>query len=160
MEIKEITPKAKPTITLIVQGPPVAWHRAGRNRFTGMTFMVKADKVWQSHVRTQAILHRPRIMPIGAVVLDITFWMPRPKKHKPGSAYYHTKKPDLDNLVKNIKDAMSKSMYKDDSQVVQENLKKIYVPHGANPGVIITLIYLEDDIPTIAKIDLPNILPI
>lgn len=141
MEFK-ITQK---TITLVVGGKPVPWHRPGRNKFQGTTFLHNEDRVWQNHVRTQAIIHRPRIVPVGAVILDITFWMPRPKKHKPGVEYHFTKRPDLDNLTKNIKDALTDSMYKDDSQVISLKTTKIFVPEYGKPGAIITLTYLEDD---------------
>lgn len=146
--IERIAMDKNKTISFFVQGSPVAWHRSGQNRHTGVTFKVKADVIWQRHIRTQAILHRPNIMPTGPVFLNVIFFMPRPKYHKPGVNYVHTKRPDLDNLIKNVKDALTKSMYKDDSQVVEEHLRKIFAKEGSMPGVLIDVTYLSTDTDT------------
>ncbi|MHC0552092.1 RusA family crossover junction endodeoxyribonuclease [Salinicoccus sp. CNSTN-B1] len=50
------------------------------------------------------------------------------KKLKPiedGSLVYQ-KKPDLDNLAKSILNALNETIYKDDSQIVELNVKKRY----------------------------------
>lgn len=54
---------------------------------------------------------------------------------------HHTKKPDLDNLAKNIKDALTGSLYKDDSQVFEAHLEKRYCGQE-EPHVNITLEYV------------------
>ncbi len=38
----------------------------------------------------------------------------------------YQKKPDLDNLAKGILDALNQTVYKDDSQIVELNVKKQY----------------------------------
>jgi len=57
----------------------------------------------------------------GAILLRVVFWMPRPQakcwKTKPMPAYPHIKKPDLDNLIKSVKDALTGVVYQDDAQV-------------------------------------------
>lgn len=133
------------SIEFFVEGVPVPWHRTGQNRYAQTTFKVKADVVWQKHVHNQSILNRPMVLPLGPVILDLTFMMPRPKKHKKGVHYYFTKRPDLDNLTKSIKDAINLSMYKDDSQVVEERLRKVFVPDGQKPGVLVTVSYILED---------------
>lgn len=130
-------------IKFTIDGNPVAWHRSGYNRHTGMIFKNKADVVWQNYVRTIAILHRPKLLPEGPVMLTVLFKMPRPAYHKPGILYFHTKKPDLDNLVKSIKDAMTKSMYKDDAQIIIENVSKRF---DDRPGVDIELNYVKPEV--------------
>jgi len=40
--------------------------------------------------------------------------------------WQHTKKPDLDNLIKLIKDACNKIIWKDDAQVVSIFAEKVY----------------------------------
>jgi len=71
----------------------------------------------------------------GALTVTIIFRMPRPKS-LPKKVVHHIKKPDVDNLVKGVKDAMNKLCYNDDSQIVELRAKKIY---STIPGVDITL---------------------
>ncbi len=127
-------------IEFSLEGEPVAWHRSGYNAYEGRIFKNKKDVVWQNYVRTYAILNRPKNLPTCPVILTVMFRMPRPKYHKSGIHYPHTKKPDLDNLVKSVKDAMTKSMYQDDSQIIIETVSKIY--HD-KPGVDIKLEYIH-----------------
>ena len=68
------------------------------------------------------------------VNLILTFVMPRPKNHyrsngkvKPQFAgLTHIIRPDLDNMVKLVKDALNGIAWKDDSQIVSLNAVKIY----------------------------------
>lgn len=53
-----------------------------------------------------------------------------------GGTIRPTKKPDVDNLVKSILDALSGVAYKDDSQVVELTIGKIY---SENPLTIVTI---------------------
>jgi Holliday junction resolvase RusA-like endonuclease len=48
----------------------------------------------------------------------------------------HTKKPDLDKLLRALKDALKGVIYRDDSQVVRVVTSKDYSPA---PGVIVTV---------------------
>lgn len=69
-----------------------------------------------------------------ALYLRVEFIMPvpksSPKKFKKrvetGEIIWHTKKPDLDNLIKFIKDNLSKVLWRDDSQVVEIEACKHY----------------------------------
>ena len=48
----------------------------------------------------------------------------------------HQKKPDLDNLVKNVTDSLNGLAYADDSQIAEMRARKIY---GENPGVLVSI---------------------
>ena len=60
-----------------------------------------------------------------AIRLEIVFILPRPKAHFDSRGEIkdryklleHTKRPDLDNLIKSIKDACNKIIWNDDSQI-------------------------------------------
>lgn len=52
-----------------------------------------------------------------------------------------TKKPDIDNVVKAILDALNGQAWLDDKQVISVNAKKIYAEH---PGLIVTICTGED----------------
>jgi Holliday junction resolvase RusA-like endonuclease len=66
------------------------------------------------------------------------FFMPIPasasKKQRAlmeGCAVPHTKKPDLDNLIKFVKDCANGILWDDDSQVTAITAAKAYYPHPA-----------------------------
>jgi Holliday junction resolvase RusA-like endonuclease len=83
----------------------------------------------------------------GPRSLVLTFFMPRPKSHygtgknaarvKPEAPEQHTKKPDLDKLVRCVKDALTGVAWADDSQVSNLAACKIY--RGDSPGVLVTI---------------------
>lgn len=83
----------------------------------------------------------------SAYRVDMYFLMPRPNNHftsnnplrplKASAPEYHTKKPDLDKLVRCVHDALCKAeLYKDDCQVVAGEVFKTYATEEG-PGVII-----------------------
>lgn len=66
------------------------------------------------------------------LTLSVCFFITKPKSTK---RRYPTVKPDLDNLVKAVKDALKGIAWHDDSQVVDSSESKRYA-HSA-PGVMI-----------------------
>lgn len=65
----------------------------------------------------------------GAIEMEIVFQFKIPKswsKTKKSSAYWHTQKPDADNLAKSIKDALNGLVYHDDSQICVLEVVKIW----------------------------------
>lgn len=84
----------------------------------------------------------------GAIRAEIEVFMPIPKSD---SKLVKTKKreghirpiikPDLDNAAKSILDALNGIAYKDDSQVVEVEVKKFY---SDEPSVYVKLIELEE----------------
>lgn len=69
-----------------------------------------------------------------AVVVRLTFVMRRPKGHfrsngelKPAAPYYHTGKPDVDNLAKAVLDALTTlGMWRDDAIVYEMHVLRCY----------------------------------
>ena len=115
----------------VAQGRPSAFRRGNH---IGMYDPGKS-KDWKSEVRWQAIEQKARNME-GALVLELIFLLKRPKS-LPRKVLHHIKKPDLDNLVKAIKDALKGICYRDDSQIVRINAEKIYATDKT--GVVISL---------------------
>ena len=69
------------------------------------------------------------------VRLDIVFGMPIPqswsKKQQDAAAsllILPSKKPDIDNLIKAVMDALNGVAYDDDNQVIELSAKKVYAP--------------------------------
>ncbi len=86
---------------------------------------------------------RPLFKQYEPLKLRVIFFMPIPKntsKKKRESLVWHTKKPDADNLLKAIKDAMNEIVYHDDGQVCEINVEKLY---SENPRTEITIYKLS-----------------
>ena len=80
------------------------------------------------------------------VMLRVIFFMPIPKstskirrKQMIEKSEYHTKKPDLDNLVKLVQDALNGVAWKDDSHIVFTQAIKCY---GETPKTDIEIDYV------------------
>jgi len=77
------------------------------------------------------------------IYMKIDFFFAIPKswsKKKKETAKWHTSRPDTDNLVKSIKDALNGVVYKDDSQVSVLFARKQY---AAFDGVKIEIVKME-----------------
>lgn len=75
----------------------------------------------------------------GAVLLAVSFTLPRPKAHYGANGQVKdrflelrpTSTPDVDKLARAVLDALTGVLYRDDSQVVQLMASKVY---GRDPG--------------------------
>lgn len=121
------------TIEFTVYGIPVpkgstrafAMMRNGKP-FAVTTHANPKTKSWQEAVTVMAQGHAPKGGPWkGPVHLTAIFTMPRPKT-LPKKIAFHTKKPDLDKLLRLIKDSLKGVMYVDDAQVVEVVASKGY----------------------------------
>jgi len=74
-----------------------------------------------------------------ALRLTLTFVLPRPRamvwKTKPMTRAPHAKRPDVDNLAKAVKDALSKLVWHDDSQIAQLEATKVIAAGDEQPHV-------------------------
>lgn len=72
----------------------------------------------------------------GPIEIEVAFVLERPKnlcwKTKPMPREWHTKKPDADNLVKSLADALTGILWRDDAQICVKRLAK-YVAAGDEP---------------------------
>lgn len=81
----------------------------------------------------------------GPVHLRVNFYLPRPKS-LPKKVTVHLKKPDLDKLVRSVKDALSRVVWRDDSQVIELMATKSYAVDDV-PRVRITVVPIADRLP-------------
>jgi crossover junction endodeoxyribonuclease RusA len=97
-------------------------------------------KEWQTHVASVAqriIEDDATFSPLdGPVSLALAFHLSRPVS-LPKKVIDHTKKPDLDKLVRAVKDALKGVMYRDDAQVVDLHASKVYATGPV--GVFVTV---------------------
>lgn len=84
----------------------------------------------------------------GPVELRVMFMLPRPKrmvwKRREMPRACHTARPDLDNLVKAVKDALNGIAWRDDSQVMSLSAGKCYASGHEHPGVEIEIALLPN----------------
>jgi len=114
-----------PSIILHLDLDPLAWPRPrfkqGKGFNTPQYTQFKKD-VWHL-ARSQ--YHGKKLT--GPLKMDVIFYLRRPKSVK---LKYPDKRPDLDNYVKAIGDALEGICYLDDAQVVTSCASKMYAPTG------------------------------
>jgi Holliday junction resolvase RusA-like endonuclease len=79
----------------------------------------------------------------GPIEIHVEAWFPRPKsrvwKTKPMPAEWHTKKPDADNVLKAVLDALNGIAWADDCQIVNINMWKYMCSGVCGPRVVIVI---------------------
>ena len=123
------------TIYFTIPGAPVA---KGRPRFRAIkkfisTYTPKKTLMAEKEIRKCFEEQHPTLnLPLnGPISLTVKFLMPIPislskKKKEALKLTPHTKKPDVDNLVKTVCDALNDYVWKDDSQIYMVTAIKAY----------------------------------
>ena len=102
----------------IVEGEPVPKGRpkfATRGKFVH-TYTPPKTRIATQEFQKQAKPYAPKEPLQGPLKIMINFFKKKPTSYKADALW--TKKPDIDNLVKLVLDAMNKIFFKDDSQIV------------------------------------------
>jgi Holliday junction resolvase RusA-like endonuclease len=126
-----IGPLRAPTLTVEVDGLPVPQGSMVALPGGRHSNVVPSNRVvlgpWREKV-SAAVSARMRM--VGAVMLDcpvvvdLEFWLPRPKG-EPRRPYPHVR-PDIDKLVRAVLDSLSGTAIVDDSRVVRLTAEKRY----------------------------------
>ena len=125
-------PKAQPRVKAYVRG-----GHAG-------VYTPDGAEAWKQEVRRQAVANAPESVLAGVVRVELDFFLPRPKAHldrhgvqKPKSPVWHCKKPDLDNLIKAVTDAITDTqrIWLDDSQICEITATKTYAINAVGCSV-------------------------
>lgn len=107
-----------------------------------ITDACKTSKDWKATVAA-TVMATWRGPPLVAepVQLDVTFYMPRPKSHyrtgrhagelRPNAPLFHITRPDSTKLLRCIEDALTGILWRDDSQIAIQTVRKMY---GERPG--------------------------
>ena len=112
------------------QGRPKFFRRGN---FVG-AYDPKQSRDYKQTLAAQLAAQSPEFIEQGkAVSIYVEFIFARPKS-LPKRVEDHVKKPDLDNLIKALKDAAKGILWHDDSQVVQLSARKVY---GITPMTVI-----------------------
>lgn len=133
-------------ISFKVPGIPIAKGRPRFRRFGKFvsTYTPAKTAAAEKELVENIINYKPETPIAGPIHLDITFFMPIPKSTSKRNAELmrqeqetpHIKRPDLDNLVKLVKDALNGIFWIDDSQIFSMNVSKIY---SDSPATEITI---------------------
>jgi len=125
-------------ISFTVYGEAVPKARARTVRLPNgiiKSYTPKKTASWEEAIRAAALEHRPEKLLDGPLALEATFYRLKPKS-KPKKYLYPDTKPDLDNLIKSVKDALEGIIYTNDSRIVDEVVRKRY---GDPPRVEVTI---------------------
>lgn len=115
--------------------PPTATaQQKGRSR-SGVWYKPKHLREAEELYMNWLAIQKPAQPMEGPIVLRVDFLFPATKPHKPGDP--KTTRPDTDNMVKLLKDCLTRSGYwLDDAQVADETVIKIY---DKDPGIRIMI---------------------
>lgn len=131
------------TLAFFVAGrPATAGSKRGFvNPKTGRVIITDDNRKgvdWRNNVRAvcKEVFHGdPLTTPLR---LELTFFFDRPKGHygvkglRPSAPSHPAVRPDVLKLARAVEDALTGILYKDDSLIVEEVLRKVY---GSRPGV-------------------------
>ena len=134
-------------VLFTIPGSPVAKGRPRVGKFGAYT--PKKTVEYENLVRMAYVQCAPDKPPIdGYIRAEILLYFPIPKsttkKAKAGmeaGTIRPAKKPDCDNCIKSITDALNGIAYKDDSQIVEITCQKYY---SSQPRAVVLLSELEE----------------
>jgi Holliday junction resolvase RusA-like endonuclease len=134
-------------ISLTLNVEPVAWGRVKRGAY-GQAYVPAKTRKYEATI-AKLIRAEYRGQPLeGALSLSLHFFMQAPKKRvRP----YPSVRPDLDNLVKAVKDAANGLLWKDDGQISSLEAMKLYAPKDEKPCVVIAVSQLPYGLEMLAR---------
>ena len=86
----------------------------------------RANTSWGETFLLHAMQVRPHEPMRGPMVLELWFYLKRPKKPQPGAEEYPITGGDWDNLSKGLSDQLNRKMWHDDGQVVDAHVYRRY----------------------------------
>ncbi|MEC1627549.1 RusA family crossover junction endodeoxyribonuclease [Bacillus mojavensis] len=122
-------------ISFTIYGEPVAQGRPRATTLNGMTRLYdpKKSRDFKQYVKLAASDYRPVKLLEGPLELSVKVYKSTLKsfsKKKTAEAEQGllrpSKKPDVDNYIKGIKDGLNKVIWHDDSQIVDLHVSKFY----------------------------------
>jgi len=153
-------------IYIEVDGPPIAWKRAGhrsvRSGDKNLAIIYDRQKREKEMVKWQMKSQFKDPILTTPLLVDMVFRMAIPKSTSAklrtqmlNGMVYHFKKPDCDNMAKFYLDCMNELIYKDDAQICDLHVKKIY---SMAPSVLIrirpyTMNISKEEIDSIEELD-------
>ena len=123
------------TITFFVHGLPQSQGSVKAFVVNGKPILTSTNKNVDGWRKLIAMSAQPYARTMeGGVMVTATFYLPRPKS-LPKKVSHHTKRPDVDKLLRALLDSFTGIFYKDDSQVCHVNVRKAYADAETSTGV-------------------------
>jgi Holliday junction resolvase RusA-like endonuclease len=124
---------------LTILGEPIAKGRPRLTTFGGhaRAYTPKATRDAETNIRAQIVNQLPKdyIPAAGAIFVNILIHRRKPTS-TPKKVRHAIKKPDLDNYLKTVLDAMNTIVFKDDSQIITIHASKVF---GDKPRIEIDI---------------------
>lgn len=123
----------------------------GRPRFSGkVAYKSGEDKAYEQGIRMAYFAAYPGYHPIGdPVAVDVTAIYPIPDSASKArkslmleGAVLPISRPDVDNILKSVLDALNGAAYTDDKNAVECRIRKVY---GNTPGLLVTIAIVDTD---------------
>ncbi len=128
-------------VTIRLESIPVAWARPGEGPFGRYDTQKRIKKLLGAIVLSQLKKHTALT---GCVECTASFILPLPKSQKTKEGQFHSKKPDLDNLLKFYLDLCKDCrVYKDDCQICSIMALKRYVTTSEDDSVGVRISFQE-----------------
>lgn len=134
----------------VPKGSAKAFYIKKINRTVVTQTNAAKQKPWASLIAVKAEEAHVILSVSGAVRLNMTFLLPRPRSHyrsganaallKDSAPKFPVSKPDVDKLVRCVADALTEVAYRDDSQVTAIYAEKVYAVASEGAGVQIDVI--------------------
>ena len=113
---------------MIIDKEPIACPRPRVTR-SGRVYYPVNYRDWVKDMKSRL---QDIYIPEGALIVELTFVIKRPKRLKTGQREYHDKRPDVDNLVKSVLDVLP---IDDDARVVKIIAEKFYASSDEEPSI-------------------------
>ena len=113
---------------MIIHIKPIACPRPRVTR-QGRVYYPMNYKVWIKDMRERL---KDMSIPDGALHVDLTFIVKRPQRLRKGERIIHSKRPDLDNMIKSVLDALP---IPDDAVVCSITARKYYGATDEDPKI-------------------------
>lgn len=102
---------------------------SGKYKHTIKMHRADSDTIFQDTIKVLTKIQLPRDFKVfenEALYLYMNFYFKKPKTNK---KKYHTQRPDLTNLAKNVEDAYNGLIFKDDCQITELTISKQFCTH-------------------------------
>jgi crossover junction endodeoxyribonuclease RusA len=154
-------PRVLRRITFEVSGDPMPQPRVrafarkmGNGQAVARVYTPGTAEAWKSAIAVAARPHIPQRPITGGVALSVLFRIERPKSHygsgrnaevlRSAAPRFHAQKPDVDNLIKAVMDALSIiGIWEDDTQACRLIVEKRWATLAERPGATIDIEELE-----------------
>ena len=117
------------TISFTVYGEAVSRKsKLAINKYSNKPYIFKAEdsRRWEDSVTGQCLVYRPEKLITGEIILGMKFYRSIPKSISKKKRVLMlenkirpAKKPDLDNLIKGLKDSLKGVFFVDDAQIIE-----------------------------------------